>query len=299
MSTTRSMAARVWSDHLRRLVGLMGGRSGWESERGRRHHVLFHTGWLDISHAHTSPAKIVPERLTKLRVSSSITHPAAREILILQEPLSGHRKASVDCGCPERSPHGHQKSRCTGSPYEHRLHGWRIPGLDGPSIPSATLIARALSRHPANRSRHKQPRLETSAKNRAIATRWFSLVKSRHSVDDCRFAGNIFWRPRYIQSARTHSGCSGNTITRALILLAEDNDINQQIAVELLECGGRAPKSLSPTTAGSSADSFGRIANRRLDDRADGSSNADMDGIRPLANISRKRVSNRCRSYRQ
>ncbi len=217
----------------KRLVELMGGQVWLESEPGAGSSFLF-TVWMGVGSAH-GQSRVVPEKLRDLRVLVVDDNSAAREILA--DALKGVAK-QVDVVSSGLEAVAAVK-QCDGdNPYEVVFMDWRMPGMDG--VQATRLIKEdlQLGRTPA-----------------VIMVTAFGRDEVREEADKAHVDGFLVkpvTRSMLVDSLVTLFApaahdvvpASGDTdehggrVAGARILLTEDNEINQQIAVELLEGAG-------------------------------------------------------------
>jgi PAS domain S-box-containing protein len=231
MSTTRKHGGTGLGLTIsQRLVELMEGRIWAESEAGVGS-TFFFTVWLGLSREGERETRI-PESLPHLNVLVADDNDAAREILA--DALTGI-VGSVDLVSSGAEAVAAVKQLDASAPYDLVFMDWRMPGMDG---------LQAIQRIKDDGELHKQPAM--------VMVTAFGREEVRNEAERLGVDGfltkpitksmlvdtlvRLFADAGEGAAAAAAAGDESPTLLQGMrVLLAEDNEINQQIAVELLE----------------------------------------------------------------
>ncbi|MBK9964976.1 MAG: response regulator [Holophagales bacterium] len=217
----------------RRLVEMMGGQIRLESEAGVGSTFTF-TLWLGVGQA-TGTGRPIPRRFDDLRILVVDDNAAAREILVESLGTLAGRVDAVSSG-PEAI--AAIRERDADTPYDVVFMDWRMPGMDGLQATRAIKADASLRRQPAVVIVTAFGREEVREEAEQLHVDGFLLkpVTKSMLVDSMM---SIFATTADDGAVPGAERAEEGVPLRGLrVLLAEDNEINQQIAVELLEGAG-------------------------------------------------------------
>ena len=233
MSTTRKHGGTgLGLTVCRRLVELMGGRIWFDSEPDVGTTFTF-TVWLGVGQEKAS-GRVVPDRLRSLRALIVDDNVAAREIIddLLQGVVS--QVDAVASAAEAIAAIRQADAGADGAPYDVVFMDWQMPGMNGLEAARVLKADASLKHVPAIVMVTAFGREEVREEAERLGLDGF-LVKpvTRSMLVDALVT--VYAEKGDQTAAVAYATAEGVSLTGLSVLLVEDNEINQQIAVELLE----------------------------------------------------------------
>ncbi len=228
-----------------RLVEMMGGRVWVESEVGRG--SIFHfTACLGVKYeAMVRPSRLAPAELAGVR--TLVVDDNATNRRILQDILLGWRlrPAVVDGG--EAALAELDRARAAGDPYRLVIMDALMPGMDGFAVAArvsgdprlagtAIMILSSIERQ-ADVARCRQLGIEHYLTKPVKASELLDAIRTVLGAGPERSRRTGSQPDPAVRSARPDAG-PGTPGVSLHILMAEDNPVNQLVALRFLEAGG-------------------------------------------------------------
>ena len=216
----------------KRLVEMMGGEVGVESEYGQGSTFWFTARFRLGDEPEVRVQRTLPEALRDLRVLVVDDHPTARTILARYLESSGFVTGEVASGAEALD-----ELETAELPYQLVLIDWHMPGMNGIEATRRIKASSRISSHPdvIMVSAYRREELIEQAEAEGVkaflekpvspSSLYDAILEATgHGMEQVAKAGGSVPAQSQLRGAR--------------ILLVEDNEINQQVAEELLSQAG-------------------------------------------------------------
>jgi len=221
----------------KRLVEMMGGEIWVESKEGHGSTFRF-TAAFGLQNTQPRERKQIESHFSGMRVLVVDDNDTSREIIV-----NALREFSF---APEEAVSGVHalemiENDLSQAPYKLILMDWRMPGMDGVETAKRIKNNPGLSEKPHIIMLTAFGREEVRRRAEAVGIDGF-LVKpvSRSILFDAimNLLGGHAGDQAALEKKTFHPRAESDSFENVVVLLAEDNEINQQVAVELLETAG-------------------------------------------------------------
>ncbi|MDQ6992596.1 MAG: response regulator [Mariprofundus sp.] len=221
----------------KQLVELMGGEIGVESVAGEGSSFYF-TACFGLSQERFTKRSVVPESLNELKILIVDDHPISREILLRDLEVFGFDCKAVDSGF--EALREIEVAATEASPYRLVLMDWNMPEMDGletsrlilnhptlDTIPSIIMVS-AYGHEAQMEEKMKLGIAAHLVKPVSESTLFDAIMQAVVGKGSPSESGPVLGDMPVVDPC----------LHGAHLLLVEDNEINQQVAGELLQQGG-------------------------------------------------------------